>query len=142
MSLVADGPHFELPSAELAKWLEQQPADRWWTVDGDPLLTGRLSFPCPGDELATELRKINKPLLVSAKEEMTDAHGQLIQAEKLDDLVELAPYRLGDLSNLELKYYRWLSFCWKGSEIDWELVEDLETSEESRRELSSHRETR
>src|SRR5436309_12319138 len=111
MSLVANGPHFELRSTELAKWLEQQPADRWWTVDGDPLLTGRLSFPCPGDELAAELRKINKLLLVSAKEEMTDAHGQLIPAEKLDKLVELAPYRLADLSNLELRYYRWLSFC-------------------------------
>ena len=142
MSLVANGPHFELRSAELAKWLEQQPADRWWTVDGDPLLTGRLSFPCPGDELAAELRRIDRLLLVSAKEETIDARGQLISAENLDDLVELSPYRLGDLSNLEVKYYRWLSLCWKGSETDWELVEDLETSEESKHELPSRRETR
>src|SRR5438094_670211 len=37
-----DEPHNKIASSELAAWLEQQGTDRWWTVDGDPLLTGRL----------------------------------------------------------------------------------------------------
>ena len=65
------GPHYEVAAGELAAWLEQQGEDRWWTVDGDPLLTGRLAFPCPADELAPELRKIGRPLLVQAKKDDT-----------------------------------------------------------------------
>lgn len=141
MSLVQHGEHYEIPSIELAKWLERQP-DRWWTVDGDPVLTGRVIFPCPGDELAVELRRINKPLLVSAKEDMADASGQRITADMLDQLIETAPYRLGDVTNPELTFYRWLSLCWKGSEADWELVEDPGATEASKRDLVRQRETR
>jgi hypothetical protein len=140
MSLYEDGRHRPLKSTELAQWLEGQP-DRWWTVDGDPLLTGRISFPCPGDELAAELRKINKPLLVSAKESMTQMPEE-ITADNLDDFVEKAPYKLGDVTEPEVKYYRWLPLCWRGSEIDWELVEDLEGSEDSKSDLLRHRESR
>jgi hypothetical protein len=42
-----DEPHYTIASSELASWLEMQGTDRWWSVDGDPLLTGRLSLPCP-----------------------------------------------------------------------------------------------
>ena len=38
-------PHFEVPSAELATWIEKQGTAIWWNVDGDPLLTDRVAFP-------------------------------------------------------------------------------------------------
>ena len=68
MSSIQEGPHYEIQSSELAAWLEQQGVDLWWNVDGDPLLTGRLTFPCPADELSAELRKLNRALLVQAPE--------------------------------------------------------------------------
>src|SRR5262249_30037535 len=63
---IRGGPHYELPSAELAAWLEERGPDRWWNVDGDPLLTGRLTFPCPARHLAAALRSIPRPLLIQA----------------------------------------------------------------------------
>jgi hypothetical protein len=51
---IRGGPHYEVPSVELASWLEGLGPDRWWNVDGDPLLTGRLRFPCPAAGLAAE----------------------------------------------------------------------------------------
>jgi hypothetical protein len=35
---VRDEPHCKIASTELAAWLGQLGTDRWWTVDGDPLL--------------------------------------------------------------------------------------------------------
>ena len=32
---VRDKPHYTLPAATLASWIESQP-DQWWSVDGDP----------------------------------------------------------------------------------------------------------
>src|SRR5207249_8593119 len=102
-------------------------ADRWWNVDGDPLLTGRMTFPCPGDELATELRKIDRPLLVQAKKDDVDAKGQAISKDKLNELIGhfadilypfdpgQAPPRAGD---------RILYLCWKRLFDDWLLAED------------------
>lgn len=80
---VPNWPHYELPSTELAAWVDQQP-DMWWMVDGDPLLTGRLSFPCPSDELAADLRELNRPLLIRAKS--PDATGQPVGRDKIDSL--------------------------------------------------------
>src|SRR5262245_61481414 len=91
MSLL-DEPHYKVPSSELAGWLEGQGVDRWWNVDGDPLLTGRLSFPCPADELATELRRINRTLLVQDRRQAPLGGGQTLAARELDALVT----RLGD----------------------------------------------
>src|ERR1017187_9367103 len=89
MESIQTGWHYEILSSELAKWLEERAPDSWWNVDGDPLLTGRLSIPCPTDELASELRKINRPMLVAAKDD-PDAKGQAIDATKLDALTRLA----------------------------------------------------
>ena len=128
---IRSGPHYEIPSTELATWLELQGKNRWWNVDSDALLTGRLSFPCPADELAKELRKISRPLLVRAIQEDALAQGQNIGAEKLDELVArigtnvpnwpngTAPASSGD---------RLLCLCWKDRPSDWILVEDSETT--------------
>ncbi|HEY7427517.1 MAG TPA: hypothetical protein VH682_25005 [Gemmataceae bacterium] len=129
------GPHYEIASAELAAWLEEQGGDRWWNVDGDPLLTGRRTFPCPASDLAAELHQIGRPLLIQAKKEDQDAKGQPIRKDKLDGLVghfsenlyvpggEEAPPWSGD----RLLYLRW-----KGAADDWLLEEDSETTEEMR----------
>ena len=134
---IGDEPHFTITAADLATWIEQQGADRWWTVDGDPLLTGRIFVPAPGDELAADLRKINRVLLVRDKHERPDSRGQRIGPSDLDGLVE----RVGDgvpprpdwpliLDN------RILTFCWEGKDIDWDLIEDLETTATIRRQLA------
>lgn len=125
MNWIQDGPHVEVHASELAAWLETQGGDCWWTVDGDPLLMGRLSLPCPGDELAAELRKINKPLLLADKKQDGAASERTISASDLDALVD----RLEPISD------RVLYLCWKGSADDWMLLEDEETSDSYAREL-------
>lgn len=113
----------ELPAEELAKWLDDQGEDTYWTVDGDPELTGRLSVPCPGDELASEIRSIGKSLLVFDPRHGTQAGPAVIKASELDGFVESE--ELGT-SVLQL--------CWKGSDTIWLLIEDEETSESVGRE--------
>jgi hypothetical protein len=127
------GPHYEIPSTELAAWLEQQGKDRWWNVDGDPFLTGRLSFPCPAEELAEELRKVNRPLLVQAKKDDAGAKGQVIDAAALEKAVGrfcenvqgsgAAPGWVAD---------RFLYLCWKRSAHEWLLAEDSVTTESNK----------
>lgn len=130
---IRGGPHYELSAGSLAAWIEAQGADRWWTVDGDPLLTGRLTFPCPGDELAAEFRKINRNLLVQAKKDDTAADGRGIEQEGLDALVG----RLGDSISTTGNQPpppsardRILYLCWKGASDEWLLAEDSETSKQ------------
>ncbi len=87
MESIANGPHYELHSAELARWLEELAPDSWWYEDGDPLLAGRVFFPCRNNELASELRKINKPLLVQAPPYESEAKGQAIVAHQISSLI-------------------------------------------------------
>ena len=132
---IRSGRYYEITSAELAAWLEQQGAERWWNVDGDPLLTGRLAFPCPADELAAQLRSINRPLLVQAKKDDQGAAGQPVGADKLNEVVSRlaeivpasAPGRVPPWREDRLLY-----LCWKGAPYDWLLIEDSETAEQMR----------
>ena len=131
-----DEPHYKIAASELAAWIEGLGADRWWNVDGDPLLTGRLSFPCPADELAAELRRINRPLLVQDRRQPASGRGEQISARDLDKLVT----RLGD--NVHgVKTAPWVDdrlffLCWEDRGDDWLLVEDEETTESSRLDAS------
>ncbi len=138
MSTIASGPHYELHSSELAAWLEQQGVDIWWNVDGDPLLTGRLDFPCPADELAAELRTINRPLLVQAPKGDASARGQSIKASELG---ALATRFLGNLHAAgplpEWANDRFFYLCWKGSPHEWLLAEDGVTTKEYRDEAAA-----
>lgn len=129
---IADRPHFELPAAELALWLEDQGSDRWWTVDGDPVLTGRVSFPCPVDELIAELRSIDLPLLVLDKQERSSSRGQSIRANDLDDLAD----RLESIDSDRVVFDRLFYLCWKGTETEWALAEDSEASASAAREAA------
>lgn len=126
---VRDKPHYEISSAELAVWLERQGRDRWWNVDGDPLLTGLLSLPCPVDELAAGLRRVGRPLLVLDKSNSANASGQKITARELDQLAS----RLGDDLRVDKSGKAWASdrffvLSWRDSNDDWLLLEDEESS--------------
>jgi hypothetical protein len=134
----AKAPYYEIPSGELADWILQQGEERWWNVDGDSLLTGLLSFPCPGDELAEELLRINKPLHVLVSANHADAKGEIIGKDKLDGLVG----RMGENVVISGKIPPWVNdrvLClrWKGAPVEWLLVEDTETSEENQRDIAA-----
>ena len=58
--------HLDLDASELAHWLEEHASDRLWTVDGDPWITGMLSLPCSGAELAATLKGLRGRLRVFA----------------------------------------------------------------------------
>ncbi len=106
-------PHYTLPAAILAQWIESQP-DKWWSVDGDPLLTSIVDFPCPSDELAPMILREGKNLLLQDKNPASQAHGEVIGGDKLDGLA--------DTSNR--KHRKILRLSWSGSDVDWLLIED------------------
>ncbi len=85
---IRDEPYYTVPAGELAAWIEQQGDDTWWNVDGDSILTGILSFPSPGDELAEELRRISRLLLVQDPQKRREARGQEVNRTALDGLVD------------------------------------------------------
>ena len=120
--------HYRLATSELAKWLEQQSDKCWWSVDGDPLLTGLVSFPCPSSELAEAVRHIDIPLLLQDKSDNPQAAGRQITA--------------GDLSRLadtDEQGNRSFLFGWENAladDLGWLLVEDRETAESMSSESS------
>jgi hypothetical protein len=138
MSL-CDEPHYQVASSELADWLERQGTDIWWCVDGDPFLSGRISFPCPADELAAVLRRINRPLLVRDRSNAPTARGQQIIAQELDRLVDRMendvpmpiPGPRPAWADDRVFYLAWLD---RGDE--WMLYEDGETTAVYRREAA------
>ena len=137
MSLRSE-PHYKISSSELAAWLEGQGTDRWWTVDGDPLLTGRLSLPCPADELAAELQRINRTLLVQDPRKPPSGRGEQIAAQDLDELVT----RLGDNLQTNETMPAWandrlLCLCWEDRGDEWLLLEDEETTQRSREDAAA-----
>jgi hypothetical protein len=131
------GRHYEISSAELAQWLEQQGG--WWNVDGDPLLTGRLPFPCPADELAAELRRLDRPLFVQAvHSEFAPENGRQLTAENLG---KVAARYAGSLTAPgpvpEFVNDRSLCFRWKGSDQEWVLIEDSVTAKQFREDTAA-----
>ena len=131
------GPHYTVGAGELAAWVEAQGPDLWWDVDGDPLLTGRLSTPCPADELAAALRKVARPLLVQAKPGDADARGQAIDADRLDALTSRFSENVSYVGSPppgaddRLLYMRW-----QNSPVEWLLIEDTVTAAAYRAEAA------
>jgi hypothetical protein len=124
---IRSGPHYQIASADVAAWLVEQGGERWWNVDGDPLLTGRMTFPCPASLLAKELSTINRPLIVQARNEDAEAKGQPVGKEKLDQVVvfftrkrQQGSYGLLPTSPAD----RRLHLCWSDSLFEWTLSED------------------
>jgi hypothetical protein len=110
---VSDKPYYTIPAANLAAWIESHP-DRWWGVDGDLRLTSIVDFPCPAEELAPALRKIGKDLLLYDKTPGSQAHGEILDPGRLDDLADTNNRR-------RRKIYL---FNWADSDEDWLLLED------------------
>lgn len=116
---IRDLPHYRINAAELAKWIKGQGEESWWSVDGDPILTQRLDFPCPGEDLAESLRTLGKPLLLLDARLKPIAAGETISGDQIDDVAYFD--HSGD---------RVFQLCWEeGPDADWLLVEDTESSE-------------
>lgn len=140
MMSIRSEPHFEVPSSGLAEWIEKQGTTVWWNVDGDPLLTDRLTFPCPGDELADVLRRFDRPLLVQDPKKRPNANGQIIGNVEIDSLANV----LGSNVQYSGNKPAWADdrifcCCWKDSDDEWLLTEDIETSKSYEQDESTLR---
>jgi hypothetical protein len=112
---VHERPHYVVKPTELAKWLDRE-SDTWWMVDGDPLLTGVVDFPCPSNELSEVLRRSKRELfLYPVKPISTGSQpaGQTIKRQSLDELA--------DQDNPQKR--RTFLFTWSDREDEWLLVE-------------------
>jgi len=107
-----------IPSRKLAEWLEGQPGS-WWNVDGDPLLTSEVDFPCPNEELAEALRAHNDDIVLFIRKHVKPNIDGKWDALGLDDLTDIENPR---------KEKNFLA-AWKGSDIKWLLSEDKEMAE-------------
>ena len=119
-------PTHDLSSRELASWLDRQADTSWWGVHGDPFLASRLTFPCSSNELADEIRRSTRGLVVYDPSGGELPAGGTATADNLDAFVEHA--ELGT---------RVLQLAWKESNGYWLLVEDEETSESVGRERAA-----
>lgn len=110
---IKEKPHYTLSAEALAGWLDRQP-EKWWSVDGDPLLSEIVDFPCPSDELAPEVRRVGKNLLLQDKTPHSQAHGEPVGEERLDELADTRIRRPQKILHL----------AWADSDIEWLLLED------------------
>ncbi len=120
MEMEVNSPEVPLAASELADWLDRQGADVWWSVDGDWLLNGRVSFPNTGDTLAAEIRRIDKPLIL-----YVDVEDVVLPPKVTAD-------NLGDLAYIDqLRQDRVFRLRWASSPPadHWLLLEDKESAE-------------
>lgn len=100
----------KIHSSELAKWLDIQGDNCWWSVDNENRLMSKLSFPCVSSELAAELRKIDRDICV-------DFSG--------DPSCDLSTCELDELFAVDEKGNRFAAFKWDGDGLKgWLLTED------------------
>lgn len=119
MSKVINLPYYTISAEELASWLDGQP-DSWWIVDGDPVLTSHVDFPCPSEELSAELRRVSKPLRMYDPREKSKAQGEAVRVDQLDDMADTD-------NNSQARTYL---LCWDGDDIQWLLAEDPDAARE------------
>jgi len=114
MSLTDRATRYESTATDVAAWLRARGTESWWTVDGDPDLTGAVDFPCTHEELAAELeRRGGQPLVLHGPETGLDAR---IGSAEIDQVVSTD--RGGN---------RVLQLSWADSGNVWLLIEDKET---------------
>lgn len=117
-NVMTNRPCFTISTFELAKWLREYGAGSWWTVDGDSILGGRLSFPCPAGNLADALAHITGNLLLLDKDRSAESPSPVIDSTELNQHV-----------NSDAAGERVLEFAWqKTPKIDWLLIEDKEAA--------------
>ncbi|HEY8749766.1 MAG TPA: hypothetical protein VIM11_17415 [Tepidisphaeraceae bacterium] len=116
MAPIKDIPFAVIEPLEVARWLDAQP-DTWWSVDGDPMLTAEIDFPCPAQELSSALRNhAGKRLLVLAPG--SEHYGEPIVREQLDGLSQR-----GRRHNERGFLLRWMD-----QDEPWLLTEDTASS--------------
>lgn len=122
MTAVDTSPYYEVSAETLASWLEDHAAEAYWSVDGDNLLTSRLDFPCPTEELVGELRRLGGQMLVRAPEG-DNAKGEPIEEGGLERIVIRESPAPGD----DGEPSRTLYLRWEGqdSSEEWVLFEDV-----------------
>ncbi len=120
MSKTTDLPYYTINSTALAKWLIEQP-DNWWNVDGDPLLTSLVDFPCPSDEIASALTKVAGTIRIFDSRDEAKAHGEEIAAEQLDALADTA----------NNSHARTFLLRWDDSDVQWLLAEDPDAANDA-----------
>lgn len=108
---IAEQPHYVIESYNLAAWLEDHDENTWWTVDGDPILMSRLEFPAPSDELAAEIMKLEKRLLVA--DPKGNAMGEELTPEDVDSVMVTDEH--GESM---------LLLSWVGGSTDWQLMKE------------------
>lgn len=113
-------PYYTIDPKDLAKWLDEQ-ADTWWIVDGDPVLTSHVDFPCPAEELSAELLRVNKPLRMFDPREGVQAQGETVPVEQLNDIADTQNKAHG----------RTYLLSWEGDDNQWLLGEDPEAAKVS-----------
>lgn len=120
-------PYQEVTAHDLALWLEQTSREGDWLVDGDSLLTSRLDFPAPTDELAKELRLLGGSLFVRAPHTVPKDVGKLIGPKELNDLVvDVRGRPIGDEGSNRALYLRWKDY---DELVEWGLWEYFEDDE-------------
>ncbi len=105
-------PYYSIHAEQLADWLDEQP-ESWWSVDGDPVLTSHVDFPCPSDELSKELRSLGKSLRMFDPHAGSEAHGEALSIEQLNGLADTN-------NNSQARTYL---LSWDGDDIQWLLAE-------------------
>jgi hypothetical protein len=120
MSKLLKLPHYTIKSEELADWLDNQ-SETWWVVDGDPVLTSRVDFPCPGEELSAELRRVGKLLRIFDPRPDSKARGEAVRVEQLEDIADTD-------NNSQAKTYL---LCWDDDDIQWLLAEYPDAANDS-----------
>ena len=119
---IHDRPHYLVRSPQLATWLRQANPDSWWSVDGDPLLTALLDFPCPTEELALQLDQLDRDLVVESLPDDDEAVGQPITTDDLAGLVRTIPSTQAPDAPPSQTLY----LCWRGDVDEWVLAEEVE----------------
>jgi hypothetical protein len=114
----------QAPLRELSAWLRTHP-ESWWSVDGDSVLMGRISFPCPSEKLAAALDRRDGTVFVRDPEsKVAGTHVSVADLERL--AADPADGRV-------------LQLRWTENGPDWLLVEDQEAAELSRRDTTAER---
>jgi hypothetical protein len=109
---VREKAYYVVRADDLADWIERQP-EMWWTVDGDPDLKGVVDFPCPSNELAPEIRRVGKNLLMQDKFPSA-GEDEVVEGRKLDELT----------IDYGRHHVRAFYLAWEDSDIPWLLMED------------------
>jgi len=115
-----DRPHYKISPSDLADWLDERAPASSWSVDGDPLLTALVDFPCPTDELSLQLRQLDRALFLHAPGDQ-DAFGQKTGWESIDALVVDTAVTQEEGSPKS----RSLTLCWEDDVDEWVLYEDI-----------------